>query len=367
MTLPIVPPELQVTTAEEIERHSRMMTQLKVAQVVSNQQIPDRMWTTASKVVERDVEWLWRERIPLGEATMFAGEPGAMKSWLCYDLAARLSVGTHFPQEGLPTPKGKIMIVSGEDNQETTIVPRLRSAGADLSMIEILDVNTSYAFSFTNLKLVEQIVTKEFKLLIIDPVSCFFEGDANTNSMTDVRGALRGVLQLASKFNLALVLVHHLRKQEGKKTHRIAGSGAFVAAPRSVFMVHTDPDRTGIAVLDHVKHNLTGDTPPLEYIRQDVPGMRVGRLVWEHSTEEAVAACEPTKSGKLDITEKWLLDKLKDGRIDSVQLEKDALQMGIPERTLKRARARLKNKNMLDVQKSGDGWSVCLPGTPIEF
>ena len=359
---------LPATTEAEIhEKACRLETANKVAHVRANEPLPPKLVTRASKVVERDVEWLWRDRIPLGEATMFAGEPGAMKSWLCYDLAARISVGAPFPKEGLPTSKGRVFIISGEDNQETTIVPRLHSAGADLDMIDILDVNSSFSFSFKNLELVDQTITKEFKLLIIDPVSCFFEGDANTNSMTDVRGALRGVFQVASKFNLALVLVHHLRKQEGKKTHRIAGSGAFVAAPRSVFMVHTDPDRKGIAVLDHVKHNISGETPPLEYVRQDVPGMRVGRLVWETSTLEAVAACEPTKSGKLDVTEKWLLDKLKDGRIDSVQLEKDALQMGISERTLERARSRLKNKNMLDVQKSGEGWSVCLPGTPIEF
>ena len=45
----------------------------------------------------RDWEWLWEDRIPLGQVTLIAGDAGAGKSFVALDLAARTSRGKPRP------------------------------------------------------------------------------------------------------------------------------------------------------------------------------------------------------------------------------------------------------------------------------
>jgi hypothetical protein len=45
----------------------------------------------AGDIKPRDVEWLWRERIPLGELTLIGGRPGRGKSLCACYLAAEVS------------------------------------------------------------------------------------------------------------------------------------------------------------------------------------------------------------------------------------------------------------------------------------
>src|SRR5688572_15476895 len=49
------------------------------------------------EVKERELEWLWPGRIPLGKITLLAGDPEAGKSFVVADLAARTTRGGPWP------------------------------------------------------------------------------------------------------------------------------------------------------------------------------------------------------------------------------------------------------------------------------
>ena len=82
-------------------------------------------------------EWLWPGRIPLGELTVIEGSPGAGKSFLALDLAARVSRGAPFPQSLSLDPQApgsagpaKVLLVTMQDNIDT-VSRRLSDLGAD--------------------------------------------------------------------------------------------------------------------------------------------------------------------------------------------------------------------------------------------
>ena len=98
----------------------------------------------ASKVAEHGVVWVWPGLIPVGKVTLIVGDPGLGKSLLTTMMAAKVSTGGAWPVFGGGAPCGDAIILSGEDDPNDTIVPRLRTAGADRDRVHILSpvVNT---------------------------------------------------------------------------------------------------------------------------------------------------------------------------------------------------------------------------------
>jgi hypothetical protein len=56
-------------------------------------------------VAPQAVPWLWPERVALGRITVLVGRPGAGKSFLALDLAARVTAGAPWPDGGC-SPRG---------------------------------------------------------------------------------------------------------------------------------------------------------------------------------------------------------------------------------------------------------------------
>ena len=57
------------------------------------------------------VQWIWPRRIPKGKLTLIGGDPGLGKSYLSLDIAARISLGGPWPDEGV-APRGNVLILS---------------------------------------------------------------------------------------------------------------------------------------------------------------------------------------------------------------------------------------------------------------
>jgi RecA-family ATPase len=83
----------------------------------------------ADQITTKRMRWLWPKRIPLGSITTFAGIPGEGKSLVVADIIARITRGGKFPDadDHLKEP-GEVLIISGEDDAETALVPRLEAA-----------------------------------------------------------------------------------------------------------------------------------------------------------------------------------------------------------------------------------------------
>ena len=83
-------------------------------------------------VESRPIRWLWPGRIALGRISLLVGMPGAGKSFLTCDMAARVSTGQQWP-DGSRCERGSVLLVTAEDDPGDTIRPRLDAQGADVS------------------------------------------------------------------------------------------------------------------------------------------------------------------------------------------------------------------------------------------
>jgi RecA-family ATPase len=204
----------------------------------------ERRLITANEVVKRTVRWLWAGRIPCGAITILEGDPGIGKSVLTYDLAARITSGRPMPGCTESMPSAGAVLLQAEDSLSGTVIPNLQAAGADLQKVILLDKDrfATQQFSLSSdLPLVEKaIVEVEAKFVVIDPLTAFFE--TNTNADVSVRRILGPLTRLAERYELAILLVRHLRKSGAKNSlYSGAGSIGIIAAARSGLVVGHDP------------------------------------------------------------------------------------------------------------------------------
>src|ERR1700722_863292 len=79
----------------------------------------------------KKIDWLWKGKIAYGKMTLLAGEPGVGKSQLLLYIASVVSNGSSFHLDTTNCRQDRVLLISGEDDIEDTIKPRLMALGAD--------------------------------------------------------------------------------------------------------------------------------------------------------------------------------------------------------------------------------------------
>jgi hypothetical protein len=85
---------------------------------------------SGASYVPQQIEWLWNGYLPKGKFVLLAGEKTAGKSTLAFTLAAILTSGGRWPDD-TQAPCCDVIIWSGEDDFEDTILPRFLAAGGN--------------------------------------------------------------------------------------------------------------------------------------------------------------------------------------------------------------------------------------------
>lgn len=342
--------------------------------------------TRLSDVTPRPVEWLWPRRFAIGKLTLIAGDPGLGKSFLTLDIAARISIGTPWPdRRDEPNVAGDVILLSAEDDVEDTIRPRLDAAGADVSRIHAMqgvnyydpDAERELVKSFNlevDLPALESAIiqTTDCRSVIVDPISAFC-GRTDGHKNTDVRALLAPLAKLASDHRVAVIAVTHLNKGGGANAlYRAMGSLAFVAAARAVWLVTKDAENSSRRLFLPAKNNLAPDSSGLAFsLMESQPG-GAAIVAWESEpvtirADEALAAHERQGDkrikGKVDASADWLREQLDGGPLPMRELERRAGEAGMSWASVRRA------QHMLGVepQKCGKGpWRWALPGQDVQ-
>lgn len=311
-----------------------------------------------SSVAPTRTRWAWEGRMPLGAVTLLAGRQGLGKSTLLADITARLTRGTLTGDlHGQPTA---VLIASYEDTYESTTVPRLLAAGADLDLAVGLDLLEDGRPDLLSLPGDLDLIAgtaRQYKAgaLLIDPLMAGLSGGVDSHRDQDVRRALAPLGQLAADAELAILAVLHLRKGAASDAlDRISGSVAFTAAARSVLAFGRGNEEEGCPsrVLAHAKSNLGPLAPSLAYqvepktVRHGDLDISTSRLI--SKGECAVGAGEllsppPAEDrSEVEIAAEWLADELADGEWHgSREVKASARAADIRERTLQRAMRQL--------------------------
>jgi len=323
----------------------------------------------------QNVDWLWPGRIPIGKVTLLVGDPGVGKSLVALDIAARVTRAAPWPdQSSRHTPYAEtepqddrpatpnadappshdpsfvirhseirhspssVLLLSAEDDLADTVRPRLEAAGADCSRIIALPFGAGIDFD----RLLEN--RTDCRLVIIDPLSAYLgRGVENFNS--EVRRWIAPLAALAARRRLAVLAVHHLRKQQASALHRTMGSLAFVAAARAAWLVAPDPADAQRRLLLPVKNNLAALGGPLSFAIMAAGPDEQPVIAWSSDALALTAdeALRPPKkemgrpSFERDDAVRWLQQALSLGAKPADNIERRARAHGLRLITLRRA------------------------------
>jgi hypothetical protein len=227
----------------------------------------------AREIKNTEVKWLWPKYIPLGQITMLDGDPGAGKSFLTMDIAARLSSGRGLPGSPSRTSPRKVLICNAEDDTSSTLIPRLTQLGANLGNVELATTverkgRRPRPLMFPNDYPFLEGLLADFRpcLCIIDPIMAFLGPEVRTFQDQAIRLALNPLKDLARAFEVAILLVRHLNKsQVSKAIYRGGGSIGLIGLCRSALLAGENPDVRGERILTQIKNNLAKKQPAQAY------------------------------------------------------------------------------------------------------
>ena len=335
--------------------------------------IPELQIKTLADVVPEQVSWLWPRRIPNGKVTILSGDPGLGKSFLSLDIAARVSLGGPWPDDGTAT-QGDVLIVSAEDGLADTIRPRLDLLGADTSRIHAIGITLREGEKEVGLSLADHLVQIEAAviqhraiLLIIDPLLAFTGRRTDTYKTSEVRPLLAAIASMAERTGCAILAIMHLNKRtgEGSAIYRISASLDFAAAARSVLLVGMLPNDLKKRALVSVKSNLSAPPEAISFhFTED------GCFAWGGVVDVTVQALlAPPQRGDeeasvRDEPKAFLREVLASGPLEEKTVRKEANEKEISKRTLDRAKAELEVKSyrLSESGKRGAGrWYWQLP------
>ena len=315
--------------------------------------------TRALDVEAREIEWLWAGRVPLGMMTLFAGDPKVGKSYVTLTMAAAVSCGRPLPGGEFPNRPASVVLMSAEDDPARTVLPRLKSASADLARVHIIEsvVMANGHETLPSLRADIDAITAaatsldDCRLIVVDPVSAYLAGiDDHRNAA--LRGALTPLQRLAERLGAAVVLVSHLTKggsPNGK--HRVLGSVAYVGACRANHLFAFDPqDPAGrrVLMLDN-GGNVAPLAPTLAYAIEDRGnGPEVAWLEdpMPVTVEQALRPLPAERDHEEQAfarreSDEWLREMLSTGPVLHVEILTAGRLNGFTRDTLRRAKERI--------------------------
>ena len=314
-------------------------------------------------VVSKEVEWLWYPYIPYGKITIIEGDPGEGKTTLVLKLAAALSRGLPLPcDDDKEYEPIHIIYQTAEDGIEDTIKPRLEKAGADCSMIRVID-ETDKELSMTDDRLEQAIIETKARLIILDPIQAYIGATVDMHRANEIRPVLNHLGIIAEKHNCAIILIGHMNKASGSKsTYRGLGSIDIQATARSVLLVARLRDKPNIRIMAHDKSSLApaGDAIGFE-MTEDNGMVCIGP--YDITIDELLSGNEGRGKKKLDIAENFIKEYFGSNKvIPSNEIMMEAAKRSIKRNTLLSAKKKLGITS--DKEKAEDGtiyWTWVMP------
>lgn len=309
-------------------------------------------------VEQTEVDWLWYPYIPFGKLTIVQGNPGEGKTFFAMQLAAACTNEKFLPDME-PFEPFNMIFQTAEDGLGDTVKPRLVSSGADLKRVLVID-DTDNPLSLADDRIEKAIRENKAKLMVIDPLQAFLGANVDMNRANEVRPIFRKLADIAQSTGCAIVMIGHLNKASGtQSTYRGLGSIDIAAVVRSILFVGKVKDDPTTRVIVHEKSSLAPPGQALAFSLGDQKGFRwIG--AYDISAEDLLAGGEGTKAElKQEQAVKLIYEFLSDGREVSVaEINKEAIERGISERTVRLARNSMKDK--LESERRGKDWWIWL-------
>ena len=286
------------------------------------------------------VEWLWKPYLPFGKLSVLQGNPGEGKTYFAMHLAAACTSGKLLPNMERMEPFN-VIYQTAEDGLGDTVKPRLIEAGADLDRVLVID-DSDVRLTLSDERIEKAIVENNARLVIIDPIQAYLGADVDMNRANEVRPIFMRLGQVAQRTGCAILLIGHLNKAAGMQSlQRGLGSIDIAAAVRSVLFIGKLKHDPTMRILTHEKSSLAPPGVSLAFSLGDEGGFRwVGE--YDITADEMLSGIEPQRETKTQQAKDLICTLLAGGKqVLSEDIDKAALERGIPGRTVRDAKREL--------------------------
>lgn len=325
-----------------------------------------------SDVTSRRQSYLWPRRIPSASSTLLGGRQGGTKNLFAYDVSARVTTGLPWPDEpaGPRRAPQSVILLEAEEHLESSIVPRLAAAGADLSRVHFIKGAPTQNPNRTRLisiqrdaESIERLARRlgDVALVVVSPVTSYL-GDVEQNSNEQVRNEIIYPLKtLAETIGCAVLIIKHPNKdwKNSDPLERIGGSAAWTEAMRCVIFIGNDPDepadeRNPRRCAHWIKFSI-GPTPdPLSWnIRVSDSGVPAINYLTDpitFSASEMLAGRRQSgdRKSKREHAADWITETLANGPMLAATLNEAAIQAVERNRTFSMNALERARKDMRD-------------------
>jgi hypothetical protein len=218
---------------------------------------------TAREILESDrqVQWVLYPYIEADATTLMSGEPGTLKSFTALDWACRAAAGLPAISQRHRMPPQRVLLISAEgkglkqrlggwlrhnrealDGDSNTIWPLIEE---NLRIIERpIDLSSDQTITF----LLEYFATAAFSpnFIIVDTLTRNSSGNVEESNTAAQKFLNQLDRELRTRFNCAVLLIHHLGKDPGKGAR---GPSSLVANTEAEIIVRRpDPEKLSIIV-----------------------------------------------------------------------------------------------------------------------
>lgn len=286
------------------------------------------------------VEWLWNPYLPFGKLSVLQGNPGEGKTYFAMHLAAACTNGKLLPNMERMEPFN-VIYQTAEDGLGDTVKPRLIEAGADLDRVLVID-DSDVQLTLSDERIEKAIVENNARLVIIDPIQAYLGSDVDMNRANEVRPIFMRLGQVAQRTGCAILLIGHLNKAAGMQSlQRGLGSIDIAAAVRSVMFIGKLKHDPTMRILTHEKSSLAPPGVSLAFSLGDEGGFRwFGE--YDITADEMLSGIEPQRETKTQQAKDLICTLLAGGKqVLSEDIDKAALERGIPGRTVRDAKREL--------------------------
>ena len=309
-----------------------------------------------SEVQQTEVDWLWYPYIPFGKLTIIQGNPGEGKTFFAMQLAAACTNRKFLPQME-PFEPFNMIFQTAEDGLGDTVKPRLLSAEANLERVLVID-DADNPLTLADERIENAIRENNARLVIIDPLQAFLGANVDMNRANEVRPIFRRLAEVAQSTSCAIVMIGHLNKASGSQsTYRGLGSIDITAVVRSLLFIGKVRSDPTTRVIVHEKSSLAPPGQSLAFSLGDEKGFRwIG--AYDISAEDLLAGGEGSKTElKQEQAVKLIEEFLSEGRKVSIaEINKEATERGISERTVRLARNSMGDK--IASERQGKDWWI---------
>jgi hypothetical protein len=334
--------------------------------------------STGTSIVPQSVAWLWEGWLAFGKVHIVAGRPGSLKTTTALSLCATVTVSGQWP-DGSAAPLGNVIVWSGEDAINDTLLPRFIAADGDRARVAFItgveEGGKTRAFNpAEDIGALFDVCTKigDVRLIVIDPIVAVAKGDSHKNA--EARRDLQPLVDLAERTGAAALGVHHLtkRSEDADPLDRVSGSLAFGAGPRVVLLGAIDKQSLGQprGVFMRAKNNLGAAHGGFEFSgRQqqlmNFPAITAQRIVWgayvDETARDILARLEGKEERETDNRKiaTFLREALGSGPRMAAAVIAQGEAAGFTERALRRALKKLGGHSQK--LSFGAGWIWELP------